>query len=154
MAKDTIEISSLQEGESRILTKNGNGYSVSKIEDNPDYLGEYAQAHVSKDLVSEYYKAYEEAFESASYKQGDLSHYYDMVAKEKIYSQSFAKVDLERLSCLSENAQNNLDKILELNSIIEYYINTDDLIGRVIETVENNTNKSYTIKKKLILPIL
>lgn len=148
MAKDTIEISSLQEGESRILTKNGNGYSVSKIEDNPDYLGEYAQAHVSKDLVSEYYKAYEEAFESASYKQGDLSHYYDMVAKEKIYSQSFAKVDLERLSCLSENAQNNLDKILELNSIIEYYINTDDLIGRVIETVENNTNKSYTIKKK------
>ena len=148
MAKDTIEISSLQEGESRILTKNGNGYSVSKIEDNPDYLSEYAQAHVSKDLVSEYYKAYEEAFESASYKQGDLSHYYDMVAKEKIYSQSFAKVDLERLSCLSENAQNNLDKILELNSIIEYYINTDDLIGRVIETVENNTNRSYTIKKK------
>lgn len=148
MAKDTIEISSLQEGESRILTKNGNGYSVSKIEDNPDYLGEYAQAHVSKDLVSEYYKALEEAFESASYKQGNLSHYYDMVAKEKIYSQSFAKVDLERLSCLSENAQVNLDKILELNSIIEYYINTDDLIGRVIETVENNTNKSYTIKKK------
>ena len=47
MAKDTIEISSLQEGESRILTKNGNGYTVSKIEDNPDYLGEYAQAHVS-----------------------------------------------------------------------------------------------------------
>ena len=148
MAKDTIEISSLQEGESRILTKNGNGYTVSKIEDNPDYLGEYAQAHISKDLVSEYNKALEEAFESASYKQGDLSHYYDMVAKEKIYSQSFAKVDLERLSCLSENAQNNLDKILELNSIIEYYINTDDLIGRVIETVENNTNKSYTIKKK------
>ena len=37
MAKDTIEISSLQEGESRILTKNGNGYTVSKIEDNPDY---------------------------------------------------------------------------------------------------------------------
>lgn len=148
MAKDTIEISSLKEGESRILTKNGNGYSISKIEDNPDYLGEYAQAHVSKDLVSEYYKAYEEAFESASYKQGGLSHYYDMVAKEKIYSQSFAKVDLERLSYLSENAQNNLDKILELNSIIEYYINTDDLIGRVIETVENNTNKSYTIKKK------
>ncbi|WP_291625977.1 hypothetical protein [Clostridium sp.] len=148
MAKDTIEISSLKEGESRILTKNGNGYSISKIEDNPDYLGEYAQAHVSKDLVSEYYKAYEEAFESASYKQGGLTHYYDMVAKEKIYSQSFAKVDLERLSCLSENAQNNLDKILELNSIIKYYINTDDLIGRVIETVENNTNKSYTIKKK------
>lgn len=148
MAKDTIEISSLQEGESRILTKNGNGYSVSKIEDNPDYLGEYAQAHVSKDLVSEYYKAYEEAFESASYKQGDLSHYYDMVAKEKIYSQSFGRVDLERLSYLSENAQINLDKILELNSIIEYYVNTDDLIGRVIETVENNTNKSYTIKKK------
>ena len=148
MAKDTIEISSLKEGESRILTKNGNGYSVSKIEDNPDYLSEYAQAHVSKDLVSEYYKAYEEAFESASYKQGGLTHYYDMVAKEKIYSQSFAKVDLERLSYLSENAQNNLDKILELNSIIEYYINTDDLIGRVIETVENNTNKSYTIKKK------
>ena len=28
MAKDTIEISSLQEGESRILTKNGNGYTV------------------------------------------------------------------------------------------------------------------------------
>ena len=148
MAKDTIEISSLQDGESRILTKNGNGYSISKIEDNPNYLGEYAQAHVSKDLVSEYYKAYEEAFESASYKQGGLTHYYDMVAKEKIYSQSFAKVDLERLSYLSENAQNNLDKILELNSIIEYYINTDDLIGRVIETVENNTNKSYTIKKK------
>lgn len=148
MAKDTIEISSLQDGESRILTKNGNGYSISKIEDNPDYLGEYAQTHINRDLVSEYYKAYEEAFESASYKQGGLSHYYDMVAKEKIYSQSFARVDLERLSYLCENAQNNLDKILELNSIIEYYINTDDLIGRVIETVENNTNRSYTIKKK------
>ena len=147
-SKETISISKFQEGDAKIISKVNNNYVLSEIDKDNPYLSDYKNDMSNINLASEFFKGYMDAFESASYKQEGLKNYYDLVAKESLYSQRFSKVDLEMLSKLCENAQNDLNKILQLNGIVDYYINTDDLIGRVVETVENNVNKSYSIKKK------
>lgn len=47
---------------------------------------------------------------------------------------------------LAYNAQNNLSNILKINQIVRYYINKDDLIGRVHEAIETNVNTDYEMK--------
>lgn len=62
-----------------------------------------------------------------------------------------------RIDELAENAQNDLKSILTLNTIVRKFINTDDILGRVVESITTNVNGDYilsynnfgTIKKKL-----
>lgn len=44
---------------------------------------------------------------------------------------------------LAQNTQNDIDKIIEINGIAQYYINKDDIIGKVIEIINNNVNTNY-----------
>src|SRR5574344_1143422 len=44
------------------------------------------------------------------------------------------------LNTLAKNPQNDVAKIKQINSIIKYYINSDDIIGKVAETIETNVN--------------
>lgn len=64
-------------------------------------------------------------------------------------------VTQSRLSELATNAQTNIDKVIEANSIIARYMNIDDAIGMVTTTVASNINtnmrlsyKSYDGQKK------
>lgn len=52
----------------------------------------------------------------------------------------------EELASLAKNTQNDLNKIIKINGIVKYYINKEDLIGRVIETIENNVNTNFSIQ--------
>ena len=44
------------------------------------------------------------------------------------------------LDTLAKNPQNDVAKIKQINSIVKYYINSDDIIGKVAETIETNVN--------------
>ena len=46
------------------------------------------------------------------------------------------------LDTLAKNPQNDVAKIKQINSIVKYYINSDDIIGKVAETIENR-KKAY-----------
>lgn len=52
----------------------------------------------------------------------------------------FDKISLNEISELAKNAQNNISKILSINSIIRQKINEDDIIGNVYEAVISNLN--------------
>lgn len=49
---------------------------------------------------------------------------------------------------LAKNTQNNIDKVVKINGLVKYYINKDDLIGKVVETIENNVNTSFKLNYK------
>lgn len=71
------------------------------------------------------------------------------------YSAYLKDVDLnstlltdEKLEILSLNPQSDLNKVKEINTIARYYINKDDLIGKVYETIESNVNTEYQVNFK------
>lgn len=51
------------------------------------------------------------------------------------------------ISTLGQDAQSNLSNIQQINAIIRQYANTDDIIGMVVQSIQNNINtdirKSY-----------
>jgi hypothetical protein len=53
---------------------------------------------------------------------------------------SQSNVTQELLNQLAKNPQNDVNKIKQINSIVKYYINSDDIIGKVAETIETNVN--------------
>lgn len=56
----------------------------------------------------------------------------------------------KELQNLAKNTQNNIDKVVKINGLVKYYINKDDLIGKVVETIENNVNTSFKLNYKNI----
>lgn len=61
------------------------------------------------------------------------SAYLDDKSSQNIASQ-------ELLNTLAKNPQNDVNKIKQINSIVKNYINSDDIIGKVAETIETNVN--------------
>lgn len=55
------------------------------------------------------------------------------------------KIKLEDINMLAQNAQNDLQKILKINSIVRQRINEDDIIGKVYEAVISNLNTDIKI---------
>ena len=51
----------------------------------------------------------------------------------------------DELDTLAQNPQSNLEKVIRINNIARYYINKDDLIGKVYETIESNVNTEYKL---------
>ena len=52
------------------------------------------------------------------------------------------------IDTLADGCQNDLKKILAINSIIRKKINIDDIIGRTYESLETNVNTEYTLSYK------
>ena len=52
----------------------------------------------------------------------------------------------EQITDLAKNPQFKIEKIQKINGIVKFYVNKEDLIGRVVETIENNINTNYTVK--------
>lgn len=76
---------------------------------------------------------------------------YDMERVQHIYSQildndtSSYVTTLDEISSLAKNTQNSIEKILKINGIVKYYINKEDLMGKVVEIIENNINTNYSL---------
>lgn len=52
---------------------------------------------------------------------------------------------LSNISNLGQNAQSNLSNIVEINGIVRQYVNTNDLIGMVVQSISNNINTDYRL---------
>lgn len=85
----------------------------------------------------------EKWLESATYRFGNNYNQYSSYLNESSIGKS--TITSEELDVLAENAQSSLDKTNRINSIIKYYINKDDLIGKVYETIESNVNTDYRL---------
>lgn len=57
----------------------------------------------------------------------------------------FQETDEKELKQLGQNTQNNIEKVKRINEIARYYINTNDLIGKVYETIQNNINTNIKL---------
>lgn len=55
---------------------------------------------------------------------------------------------LDEISQLAEGAQDNLQKILRINSIISKYANIDDVIGMVVNAISTNLNDEFRLSYK------
>ncbi len=55
---------------------------------------------------------------------------------------------LSTISTLGQNAQNNLSNITQINDIVRQYVNVNDLIGMVIQSISNNINTEYRLSYK------
>lgn len=51
----------------------------------------------------------------------------------------------DELDRLAINPQSDLKKVMDINFTARYYINKDDLIGKVYETIESNINTDYQL---------
>lgn len=123
--KIDLTIPILAEGEAKQVSNIGGNYILSDIEtsDKKDYFN------------SEY-------IERATYDMRRLEHIYSQVLDKQTSSYI---TTMEELASLAQNTQSNIDKIKKINGIVKYYINKEDLIGRVVETIENDINTNYKV---------
>lgn len=80
--------------------------------------------------------------EKAQYDAEKIKHIYSSVLDNE---STTSVTTMDELTSLAQNTQNSDSKINKINGIVKYYINKEDLIGRVVETIENNINTNYTI---------
>lgn len=60
-------------------------------------------------------------------------------------SGSYTEMTIADLKRLAKNAQNDLTKILKINSFVRQEINEDDIIGKVYESIVSNLNANVRI---------
>ena len=53
---------------------------------------------------------------------------------------------LSDIDTFADNPQNNLSNIKQINTIVKRYVNKDDIIGKVYESVQIYTNTQHTLK--------
>lgn len=78
-------------------------------------------------------------------KKYDPSHRKYSRVLGKSTSNSSLDIDLEKLEKLADTPQDSLQKILEINAIVRKYINLDDIIGKVEESIRVNVNTEYRL---------
>lgn len=122
--KIEIDVSELKDGKNKILSNINGNYVLS------DPTTEISENN------------FKNGIEAASFDFLRNEHLYNKV----LQSDSAAYVTtFDELLDLAKNPQNDITKIVKINSIIQYYANKDDIIGKVIEIVENNINTNYSI---------
>jgi len=57
-------------------------------------------------------------------------------------------VTLKDIEYLGQNPQTNLEKTKKINEIIRKQINIDDLVGMVVQSIDNNINTNYKLSWK------
>lgn len=73
---------------------------------------------------------------------GNEKTYSKILNDEAFFTTTLTEAKFESLAFL---AQENLHKIQEINSYIDFYLNKDDIIGKTYEIIEANTNSKYTL---------
>ena len=84
--------------------------------------------------------------QTAMYNFNNNQHQYSAYLKESSISSSV--VSDEELVTLAINPQSDLTKVKRINDIARYYMNSDDLIGKVYETIESNVNTEFKLSYK------
>jgi hypothetical protein len=80
--------------------------------------------------------------EQATYDMSKFDHIYNKVLDKE---QTSFVTNIEEIKNLAKNTQTSMRKVQKINGIAKYYINKEDLIGRVVETIENNINVNYKV---------
>ena len=73
------------------------------------------------------------------------SSYLDFAGSGGCEHDELKLVDIDRLGT---DAQTDITKIKKINQIVRKYINTDDLIGMVVQSIDNNVNTEYHLTWK------
>lgn len=120
-----LSMPELEKGQSMKITNIGDNYVLSELETSQD----------EQSFGSDYVR-------QATYDFEKLNHTYSRLLDKE---SSTYVTSTEELTNLAKNTQNSLNKILKINGIVKYYINKEDLIGRVIETIENNVNVNFKV---------
>ena len=123
-----IPKNSFGENNSVKLTKMGEEFLVSEIPNTK--------------ATSSFSTNIEEGIKTATYDASKVESIFDRNVRE---DSSTYETTLDELSNLAKNTQNDKDKVTKLNGIIQYYMNKEDVIGRVVETVSNNVNTDYSL---------
>jgi hypothetical protein len=89
---------------------------------------------------------------SEKYNQGILEQArYDYKTKENFRSVYFnesnglIKFTINDIDTLALNAQSDIKKIIQINNIIRFFINKNDILGKVYESIETNVNADITL---------
>jgi hypothetical protein len=85
-------------------------------------------------------------FEQAMYNFNNNYHQYSVYLNESGLGSTI--ITNEMIDILADNAQSNLSNIMQINNIVRYYINKDDLIGKVYEAIETNINTECKLSFK------
>lgn len=94
-------------------------------------------------LASSHIKTQEELdFEQASYNFNTDKHMIDKIIQNE---ESQYTTSMDELNQLAQNTQNDINKITKINSLIKYYANKDDLVGKTVEVLSNNINTKYKL---------
>lgn len=118
-----MDLSSLKSGESKVLSNINGNYVLSELDNGfIDING---------------------ALNLAAYDFDKSEHLYSKIIKEEYKTYVVTQEDLDNLA---KNTQNDIDKIIKINGLVQYYMNKDDLMGKVVEIIENNVNTKYTLE--------
>ncbi len=76
---------------------------------------------------------------------------YDFETKSNFRSTYFnetnglVNIKIEEIDNLAHNAQTSLQNVLKINNIVRYFVNKDDILGKVYEAIETNINADWQI---------
>lgn len=84
-------------------------------------------------------KALEQAMYDFSNKTNLRSTYFNESSNNVM---NFKVEDIDRLAL---NAQNNIQNIIQINNIVRYFVNKNDILGKLYESIETNVNSDYTL---------
>jgi hypothetical protein len=76
---------------------------------------------------------------------------YDYINKSNFRSTYFnensglVNLKIEDIDRLALNAQSNLNNIIQINNIVRYFVNKNDILGKVYEAIETNVNSEWSI---------
>jgi hypothetical protein len=84
--------------------------------------------------------------ETAMFNFNNNYHQYSAYLNESSLSADI--ISANDIDALAQNTQSDLQKIIRINNISRYYINKDDLIGKVYEAIESNINTEFKVSYK------
>ncbi|GAA4880567.1 hypothetical protein GCM10023310_70970 [Paenibacillus vulneris] len=61
-------------------------------------------------------------------------------------SSSVANFKIDDIDKLALNAQSNLTHIIQINNIVRYFVNKNDILGKVYEAIETNVNSDWKLQ--------
>ena len=118
------------------MVKEGKPITIIKTNDrNEEYvLSNYQLNNEELDLSQQQ--------EFAEYNFNSNKHLIDKIIEED--KESYITSN-EKITRLAKDIHRNVESVKDANAIIEYYINSNDLIGRALEIIQNNINTKYTL---------
>lgn len=126
--KDNIDTDNVNKSNTNINEQSN--VIISDLDDNTILLT--AGEQLNRDLI-----------EQAVYNYNKSNHQYSSYYNDE--GNSLVKVTIDDIDRLAFNAQNSIKNILNINQIVRYYINKDDILGKVYETIEGNINTDYEL---------